>query len=170
MKLHLGGTMQKDGWLILNKIPSDDVDFVGDIRDLSQFNDNQFDEVYASHVLEHISHSEVMPTLAGIYRIIKASGVFYVSVPDLNILSNCISSPNVSLSEKYSAMTMIFGGQTNSFDYHMTGFNEEILSHFLKNVGFSDVKRVEEFGLFEDGSVYRPFGFLISLNIVARKE
>ena len=31
-----------------------DVDFVGDISDLSQFNDNSINEIYASHVFEHI--------------------------------------------------------------------------------------------------------------------
>mgnify|MGYP006120551271 CR=1 FL=1 len=54
MKLHIGGKIIKDGWKILNIQKNEGVDFVGDISDLSQFNDESIDEIYASHVFEHI--------------------------------------------------------------------------------------------------------------------
>ena len=50
MKLHIGGKEKKEGWSILNIQKNKDVDFVGDISDLSQFNDNSINEIYASHV------------------------------------------------------------------------------------------------------------------------
>ena len=51
MKLHIGGKQQKEGWKILNIQSKDGADFIGDITDLSQFNDNSVDEIYASHVV-----------------------------------------------------------------------------------------------------------------------
>ena len=39
MKLHIGGKEKKEGWKILNIQKSKNVDYIGDIRDLSQFND-----------------------------------------------------------------------------------------------------------------------------------
>ena len=58
MKLHIGGMEKKEGWKILNIQKNDgkekDVDFVGDISDLSQFDDGSIEEVYASHTLEHV--------------------------------------------------------------------------------------------------------------------
>ena len=44
----------KDGWKILNIQKFDGVDYQGDISDLSQFEDNSIDEIYASHVVEHV--------------------------------------------------------------------------------------------------------------------
>ena len=54
MKLHIGGKEIKDGWKILNIQKFDGVDYQGDISDLSQFEDNSIDEIYASHVVEHV--------------------------------------------------------------------------------------------------------------------
>ena len=62
-RLHIGGKQVKDGWKILNIQPGESVDYVGDIRDLRQFPDGMFDVVYGSHVLEHISQTEMVSTL-----------------------------------------------------------------------------------------------------------
>ena len=45
MKLHIGGEEKKEGWKILNIQKKDNVDFIGDITDLSQFEDNSIDEI-----------------------------------------------------------------------------------------------------------------------------
>ena len=59
MKLHIGGKEIKEGWSILNIQKNDGVDFIGDISDLSQFEDNSIDEIYASHVVEHINQKNI---------------------------------------------------------------------------------------------------------------
>ena len=83
-RLHNGGKQVKEGWKILNIQPGEGVDFVGDAADLSQFNGETFDEVYASHVIEHLGYQKELPAaLRGIHRIIKPGGVFRMSVPDL---------------------------------------------------------------------------------------
>ena len=45
MKLHIGGTEPKEGWKMLDIQPAPHVDYVADIRDLSQFSDESFDEI-----------------------------------------------------------------------------------------------------------------------------
>lgn len=76
MKLHIGGKKQKEGWTIFNVQKMDYVDIVGDIRDLSQFQDESVEVVYASHVLEHVCQQEMKATLHGIHRILKKTGCF----------------------------------------------------------------------------------------------
>ena len=49
MKLHIGGKQAKEGWTIFNIQKMDCVDIVGDIRDLSQFQDESLEIIYASH-------------------------------------------------------------------------------------------------------------------------
>ena len=71
--------------------------------------------------------------------------------------------------EKFAVMRMIFGGQQDQYDYHFFGWNMQFLTAFLTIAGFSVISRVDSFGLFDDGSEFKPFGFPISLNVVATK-
>ncbi len=110
MHLHIGGQERKDGWSVLNVQPGPHVDFIGDLRDLSQFAAASVDNVYASHVLEHISQNDVLPALKGVHRILSAGGKFLISVPDMDALCHLFISPWASQEIKWHAMRMIFGG------------------------------------------------------------
>jgi predicted SAM-dependent methyltransferase len=169
MKLHIGGKEVREGWKILNvqKLPG--VDFVGDIRDLSQFADRSIDEVYASHVLEHVPLADVTKTLSGIYRVLKRGGKFMVSVPDMDVLGKLVTDPALETQRKLSYMTMIFGGQTDANDYHYFGWNFQFMQYYFDEAGFMEVKRVDSFGLFDDTSEIWAMGVPISLNAVAIK-
>ena len=169
MKLHIGGESPKDGWKILNIQPKDGVDFIGTITDLSQFADESIEEIYASHVLEHVLQRDVHKTLVGIQRILNKGGRLYISVPDLEILCHIFLDPKAPKDVKTHAMRMMFGGQMDDFDIHYMGWNQEFLFDELQLAGFSEGKRVEVFGLFEDTSNYRPYGIPISLNVIAIK-
>lgn len=169
MKLHIGGRQVKDDWKILNIKPDVGVDFVGDISDLSQFATESIDEIYASHVVEHIPHSKVLPTLEGIHRVLKTGGKLYISVPDMDILSHMFINPQTPLQEKFHVMKMMFGGQTDEFDFHYFGWNEAFLKFFLEQAKFSAAGRVDSFGLFDDTSNFKPYGYPISLNMLVIK-
>ena len=82
MKLHIGGELIKDDWKILNANKREGVDYVGDISDLSQFKTESIDEIYASHVLEHVTQNKALDTLKGIHRVLVTDGKLYLSVPD----------------------------------------------------------------------------------------
>lgn len=100
---------------------------------------------------------------------LKRAGKFYVSVPDLDILCHTFINPIVSPDIKYHVMRMMFGGQVDEYEVHFFGWNQLFLFDFLRQAGFSDASRVESFGLFNDTSDYRPYGFPISLNVIAIK-
>lgn len=168
--LHIGGREVKEGWNILNIQAAPGVDYVGDISDLSQFADNSFSRVYASHVLEHVPQGKVLDTLRGIFRILAPGGEFMVSVPDLEILAHLIISPTASEDSKFHAMRMIFGGQVDEYDYHYFGWTARFLQSFLSQAGFTEIMRVDSFGVFSDTSDFKPYGFPISLNVIAVKR
>ena len=64
---------------------------------------------------------------------------------------------------------VIFGGQVDNYDYHYFGWNFEFMNEYLTEVGFLKINKVNSFGLFEDTSDYKPYGFPISLNVIAIK-
>ena len=169
MKINIGGEIKKDGWKNLNVQKKPNVDIVGNINDLSQFEDESIDEIYASHVIEHVDQKTIKNTFKGIFRILKKDGKFYISVPDMDVLCHFFVSPLANKKIKFHTMRMIFGGQVDDYDYHYFGWNYEFMSDYLRDAGFLKVNKVGSFGLFNDTSDYKPYGFPISLNVIAFK-
>lgn len=169
MKLHIGGEQVKEGWLIMNAQAKKGVDMIGDISNLDHLDPESVDEIYASHVLEHVPQKKVLDTLKGIRRVLRPGGKFYISVPDLDILAHSLINPQASPNMKFHIMRMMFGGQVDNFDFHYFGWNQLFLYDFLSQAGFSKAERVESFGIFQDTSDYKPYGFGISLNVIATK-
>ncbi|MCM0081192.1 methyltransferase domain-containing protein [Geomonas sp. Red32] len=170
-KLHIGGTTPAEGWEIMNICDLPHVDHLGNANDLSRFPDGTIQEIYASHILEHFDYqSELQSTLNEWYRVMRPFGTIYVSVPDLDALATLyLDSVNLTVDERFALMRMIFGGHTHQNDFHQVGLNEDFLTYFLHQAGFSLIQRVETFGLFSDTSSLRFKDRLISLNMVARK-
>ena len=169
IKLHIGGEEKKDGWKMLNIQKKSDVDYVGDISDLSQFEDNSIQEIYASHVFEHIRRKNITKTITGIYRVLKPSGKFHVSVPDMDVLFKLFLNSDFNIKQKIHILGMIFGGQMDDFDIHYFGWNFQLLNGTLQANGFKKIEKVKSFNLFNDTSEYSPYDVPISLNLTAEK-
>ncbi|MDP2412010.1 MAG: methyltransferase domain-containing protein [Pseudolabrys sp.] len=170
IRLHIGGRERRDGWMILDALPGPAVDRVGNCTDLSFLPDASCAEVYASHVLEHLGYDSELPkTLAGIYRVLKPGGRLRAAVPDLEILCRLFLEPSLDGNGRFHVMRMMFGGRTTPYDAHYVGLNFEFFQAFLQETGFREVKRVKEFGLFQDTSTLLFGDVPISLNVEAWK-
>lgn len=170
LKLHIGGETPKAGWKILNVIAGPNVDFVGSCANLSQFADDSVAEIYISHVLEHLSYRhEVRNTLAEFHRVLEPKGKLSVAVPDLEVLSHLLIAPFFNAEARFFVMQMIYGGQDHEHDLHRSGYTFEFLAGYLKAARFADIRRVKDFGLFDDTSKVVFNGVPISLNVEAVK-
>ncbi len=170
MRLHIGGSIRKDGWTVLNVQPGPHVDIVGGCTDLSMIADGAAEDVYASHVLEHLSYAQELPkALAEIFRVLRPGGRFCVAVPDFELLCRMFLHPQAQPNDRWEIMRRIFGGQGDPFDSHKVGLWADYLGGLLHGTGFVDIRRVESFGLFDDGSTATDGGVPISLNLEARK-
>jgi len=169
-KLHIGGRIQTPGWEIFDALPAPHVDHLGNAKDLSRFPDATFDELYASHVVEHFDYvDELGATLKEWQRVLQPGGKIYVSVPDLDTLARLFLQPETTPDEKFLIMRMIFGGHVDQYDYHVAGLNQDFLAGFLTHAGFVNLQRVNHFGLFRDTSLLMFKGTFISLNVTAEK-
>ncbi|MGD1874941.1 MAG: methyltransferase domain-containing protein [Mastigocoleus sp.] len=172
MKLHIGGNKPHAEWKILDIESRPDVDIVGNASNLKEFADNSVEAIYASHVLEHFFYgldNELLNTLAEWYRVLQPTGNLYISVPNLETLCWLYLHPSLAPMEKHHIMRIMFGGQTNQHDVHKVGFDFDILSLYLEEVGFNQYHAVPEFNMFDDCSSLKILNTLISLNVLATK-
>ncbi len=170
-RLHIGGQIRTPGWEVLDANPGPCVDHVGNAADLSRFLENSFQQIYASHVLEHFAYlRRIVPALMEWKRVLSPGGSLFVSVPDLDVLSRLFADRELlSVDERFLVMRMMFGGQSDAHDYHLAGLNEEFLTSYFVSAGFTDIRRVDSFGLFDDTSGLTLKGVPISLNMIAAK-
>jgi len=170
IKLHIGGQEKREGWTILDILPGDHVDHVGNCNDLSFLADESCSEIYASHVLEHLPYDgELLRAIMGFHRVLKPGGRLRVSVPDLDTLCRLFVHPDLKPPDRFQVMRMIFGGRTTPYDVHYVGLTFEFLGGYLHEAGFRDIQWVEDFELFKDGSTLKFGGVLVSLNVQARR-
>ena len=170
LRLHIGGQISHPDWEILDVRPGALVDYVGHCTDLSAFADASIVEIYASHVIEHLAYQrELGLALSEFHRVLVPGGYVRISVPDLPTLCSLYLDPALNFDERFHVLRMIFGGQVNRDDFHYLGFNEELLTSCLQKSGFSDISRIDDFGLFDDCSSLIFRNKPISLNVCARK-
>jgi len=170
LKLHIGGVQAKEGWKILNIAPGDNVDYVGSCTSLQQFADGSVAEIYASHVIEHLSHAhELMTALREMARVLKKGGLLYIGVPYLENICRIILDPKVGTEDRFRVIRVLFGSQSDEFDFHKSAFTFDVLAGFLAPAGFSVVRRVESFDIFDDCTSLKMYGVALSLNVIATR-
>jgi predicted SAM-dependent methyltransferase len=171
-KLHIGGHVRTPGWEVLDANPGPCVDHVADASALRGFEDNSFEQIYASHVVEHFDYQgQLVETLKEWCRVLMPAGTLYVSVPDLDTLARLfVDRSLLSVQDRFLVMRMIFGGHIDKHDYHLVGLNEEFLTGYLHAGGFTGMRRVPNFGLFQDTSSLELKNIPISLNMTAIKR
>jgi predicted SAM-dependent methyltransferase len=93
-------------------------DIVHDVRTMPEDLFGQFDGLLASHVLEHFHWHKTVYILAEWAKVLKEGGELHIVVPSLEWACRQILSEQPSP----AALPHLFGGQTNEFDVHFTGF------------------------------------------------
>lgn len=143
------------------------VDYVGDVSDLSRFEDKSVSEIYASHILEHFPHTQTLKVLKEWRRVLNDGGILYIGVPDFRRTIELYTAIN-GINDWI--INYLYGDQEYTTAFHYTAFDERRLSDFLLKAGFSEASRVEFFRFNnKDCSNNRSSfdGKPVSLNMVA---
>lgn len=103
---------------------------------LEMIPDNMVDMVYMSHVLEHVSHRDIVTTLMEMQRILKSGGLLRISVPDFDKIIDIYKANDTNIE---SIEQPLMGGQDYPENFHYSVFNSEKLSRLLKSIGMVNV-------------------------------
>lgn len=115
-------------------------DYRCDIRHLP-FDNNSFDLVYNSHVLEHFGRWECKDLLKEWLRVLKPGGTLKTIVPNIDWALQAFEEKKALKPEfKHHVYNVLYGGQTNDYDYHKNGWNEETLNLTLRELGLVNIK------------------------------
>jgi len=137
------GPDQRPGYLNVDRLPLSGVDVVCDFSHRPfPFKDNSFDEVYMSHILEHLP--DTMATMEEVHRIAKPSATVIVKVP------------HYKHSNAYKDPTHVRFFTEETFDY----FGKDPRSYYT--AARFDVERIEkEYDYHIRKYVARPFPRLL---------
>lgn len=102
--------------------------------------DNSVDEIYASHVLEHFPHGQLLPVLQDWVRTLKPGGRVRLAVPNLR----WIAQQQLTL-DKYDGKAgmlaaFLMGGQTDANDFHHSTFTPEQMTALMETAGLESVR------------------------------
>lgn len=139
MKLNLGsGDLPLDGYENLDAKFGDEVFPIRKNRAGStMYADNFFDEIRASHVLEHFPHGQTLDVLREWMRVLKPGGWLKIAVPDVAWISAQMTYGNPG---QYPLEAYLMGGQIDGYDFHKSAWRRETLESALHLAGLIDIQ------------------------------
>jgi SAM-dependent methyltransferase len=106
-----------------------------------RFDDDTFEAVYASHLLEHLDPGVAERCLEEVRRVLRPGGVLRLAVPDLDevVAQYDPGNPDGFLAGLYDAHS----GRRSRNSLHRWMYNAFSLDELMRRVGFREVERCE---------------------------
>ena len=177
--VHLGsGGLRIEGFLNLDADFAIDCDLVARSEHL-KFAPNSVGTIYASHLFEHVARGRIADVLANWFSVLRPGGKLYLCVPDLEALTRLYldSLPQCATQDGRDRADLIarviYGGQTDRYDFHFFGYSLATMRVWLEAAGFAMVQRFDRAAL--DIAPFKDCGYacigdvLVSLNVEAVK-
>jgi SAM-dependent methyltransferase len=112
-----------------------------DVTRRFRFDDETFDVVYASHLLEHLHPDAAERCLREVHRVLRPGGILRLAVPDLDhmVAHYDPADPNQFLWGIYQGR----GARAKRTARHWWHYNEVSLEALLRSIGFREMQRRE---------------------------
>lgn len=154
------GSIRIPGFETLNVVLAPDVDYVLDASKALPFENESFDVVYASHILEHIPWHKVQQTTREWARIIKPGGTLEIWVPDGYKLCRLMCdldehvnndawrdgwNPSGLISDAYTWTNgrILYGARDDYPSWHKAILTPAFLIKLLNDAGLINIQKME---------------------------
>lgn len=140
MKLDIGAGLDRNSdWTTLDIDPKANPDLLDDATILGTIPDQSCDEIRAVHLIEHLYHFQVPPTLRLWFRKLKPQGILTLYIPDVwtEMERFLLYDDNP---DRFFAI--VYGKQwsENPAALHKTAFWPERIQDLLIEAGFCDIR------------------------------
>lgn len=156
MKLEIGPGPEKLGadWTTVSSVPAPGVDYLCEWgQDPLPFLDGTVDEVYASHVIEHVPWTHTEAALFEVWRVLKPGGLIELHTIDFGTIANDYHYGTVESGKQGHPMRelsfRVFAyaktpGDRACANWHHALFDFAYLTELLKGLEFVDIRLVKE--------------------------
>ncbi|MGK7895109.1 MAG: methyltransferase domain-containing protein [Xenococcus sp. (in: cyanobacteria)] len=167
-KLHKNKTLKKrmleigpgqnriSGFETIDIVPRHQVDYVWDVSKKLPFEDNTFEVIYSSHVLEHIPWFQTEEVIAEWVRILAPGGRLEIWVPDGLKICQVIIDHSLGIENEnhkdgwlmrnpkgdpflWANGRLLYGARDDYPSWHKAIFTHESLKRILKSSGLTSV-------------------------------
>lgn len=142
-KLLIGsGDWHWDGYLTIDANPANNPDLCAVLPPLPDVVlAQQFEEIVASHVIEHFYKWDALTLLKQCYEILIPSGVLILEQPNLRycvgVMAGTIDPPEGRSQEQFGYWGIYGSPNGNPWDGHKAGYTPETLTDLVVEAGFS---------------------------------
>lgn len=137
LRVHVGcGGIRLAGWYNVDERWFPHVHHVGSVERLSVLPDASAEVLYASHVLEHVSHRVALATLTEWARVLAPGGRLFVAVPDFDrIVERYMERRDIA-----DVVGPLMGEQDYEANTHRAAYNRAHLASLMASAGFVDLR------------------------------
>jgi SAM-dependent methyltransferase len=163
LRLHLGcGSVRREGYVNLDKYPTKGADRVMP-ADRLYYGDASVDEIYTSHMIEHLSPEELESAVREWKRVLKPGGKITVRCPNFEVYLREWLAGDEEYRLGWGRINIFGHSGRGEGMWHHIGISPGMLSRIFENHGFCTLKseasptRPE----YDKTMEYRPDGDLI---------
>lgn len=139
LRLHLGcGSRYLEGWTNVDRWSPDRKDLVADVAALP-FRPGTVDEIFSSHVIEHLPRAGAPRALAHWAQLLKPGGKLAVECPDLEAVCRRFLAAGEQERQGWW-IYVLYGLQTHRGEFHLNNFTGASLRAQLERAGLERVR------------------------------
>lgn len=135
---------QLEGWINIDNSTSPHIraDLTADVLDLyGHFEPNSVDEIYAGHLIEHLTRDEANSAMEHWKSLLKPGGRITLVTPDFRILVEHYLAGDISLERLHNEFTYSYVQESN----HRWLYDIEALMELFGEHGFKEIKPIDRF-------------------------
>lgn len=146
----MGGDIRR--WILVDKYIDHPMVKKWDATKLDEVEDGTAKQIYASHLLEHLPHTQTEDILRLWHRKMTDKGLLTINVPNLvwaagQLIRLANGQPlngyYYEFEGEHGLLSVFYGSQSHEGEHHHAGFTNEYLRELLERVGFKDISIVE---------------------------
>lgn len=122
-------------------------DIYDDVRRLDKFPDDSVDEIVCVQGIEHLSYSDATSALIRWRKLLNDTGKLYLTVPDMPAVAEMYIKAirEQRLKDIEWCYNEIYGTQRGTGDFHLSGYDKDLLMDTLTIAGYGTVNYLQSF-------------------------